>query len=58
MHKFPPGYLKKIGIGAAAVAVALVLILAMGFGGRPTAQEEANRGAQKLNDLYNKVHKK
>ena len=57
MHKFPPGYLKKIGIGAAAVGAALVLILATGFGGRPTAQEEANRGAQKLNDLYNKIHK-
>ena len=57
MHKFPAGHLKKIGIGAAAVGAALVLILAPGFGGRPTAQEEANRGAQKLNDLYNTIHK-
>lgn len=58
MHQFPPGYLRRIGIGAAAAAAVLVIFLAMSFGGRPTAQEEANQTTARLKALWEKVHKR
>ena len=58
MHQFPPGFNKRIIIGVGVAAVCAVLFGAMVLGGRPTAQEEANRSAKALGDLYNKVHKK
>ena len=58
MYKFPPGFTKRIMIGIGVGAVCAVLLGATIYGGRPTAQEEANRSAKALGDLYNKVHKK
>ena len=58
MYKFPPGYTKRIMIGIGAGAVCAVLLGVTIYGGRPTAQEEANRSARSLEALYNKLHKK
>ncbi len=58
MNSFPPGFLRRIGIAAGIAGVCAIIFGAMAFGGRPTAQEEANRSAQKLQRLYDKVHKK
>ena len=58
MHNFPPGYTKRIAIGVGVAAVCAVLFGAMVMGGRPTAQEEANRITSGWGALYNKVHKK
>jgi hypothetical protein len=53
MHQFPPGFTRKIAIGVGFAAVCAVLFFAMGYGGRPTAQEEANRATKELEKLYN-----
>ncbi|MBK9080321.1 MAG: hypothetical protein IPL91_15080 [Hyphomicrobium sp.] len=56
MQVFPPGFMRHIAAWIGVAAVVLIVIAAMAFGGRPTAQQEANRQAERLSKLYDKLH--
>lgn len=56
MQDFPPGFVRRIAVWSGIAVLVLIGIGAMAFGGRPTAQQEANRQAERLSKLYDKLH--
>ena len=57
MHKFPPGFTRRLAIGGAIALVAVIIFGAVIFGGRPTARDEANRSAQEIGRLIDAANK-
>ena len=48
--------MRRIAVWSGIAVLVLIVIGAMAFGGRPTAQQEANRQAERLSKLYDKLH--